>query len=144
MSLKELTEALGAVAKRQPAVGTVVEQDMDRLNGLPAVKYGVFGWVQGQHRVDLTAGLVTLNFSLFYVDRVDTGDRSEIDAHSTGLDVLVNVIRTVANKYDLDVVGDLRFQPFYEKFKDDCAGGYINVGFLTDAVEGCEDEFNED
>lgn len=141
MSLKELTEALGAVAKRQPAVNTVVANDVYRLNGLPSAKYGVFAWTQGQHRVDLLSGLTTLNFFLFYVDRVDTADRTEVAAQSIALDVLTNVVRTVAEKYDLDVPGELVFQPFKERFKDDCAGGYVEVGFQTDAFDGCEDDF---
>lgn len=144
MSLKELTDALGAVAGRQPAVGTVVEQDIERLNGLPAVKYGAFIWTQDRHQVDLLSGLATFNFYLFYVDRVDTADRTEVDAQSTGIDVLTNVIRSVADRYDLDVLGTLDFQPFYEdRFKDDCAGVYVRVSFQTDAFVGCEDDFDD-
>lgn len=143
MSLKELTEAMGSVALKQPAVGTVVENDVYRLNGLPGAKYGVFAWTQGRHRVDLLTGLATYNFVLFYVDRVDTGDATEVDVQSTGVDVLTNVVRTVVQTYDLDLSGELVFQPFKERFRDDCAGVYCEIGFLTDAYEGCEDEFND-
>jgi len=149
MSLKDLTNALNAIAAKQPAVGTVIENDVFRLNGIPDAKYGVFAWTQGRHRVDLLSGLQTLNFYLYYVDRVDTADKSEIDAQSTGIDVLTNIVRAVVNKFDLDLSGDLVFQPFIQEkavagkgFKDDCAGVYVEVGFMTDAYEGCEDEFD--
>lgn len=126
---------------KQPAVNTVVENDIYRLNGLPAARYGVFAWTQGLHRVDLLSGLTTLKFFLFYVDRVDTGDANEVAAQSDALDVLTNVVRTVANKYELDVPGELVFQPFKERFKDDCAGQYVEVEFQTDAYVACEDDF---
>lgn len=142
MTLKELTNALGEVARQQPAVGTVVENDVYRLNGLPDARYGVFAWTQQRHTVDTASGIATFNFWLFYVDRVDTGDRTEVDAQSDGIDVLTNVVRTVANRFELDLTGDLVFQPFTERFKDDCAGVYCEVGFQTDVVDGCEDEFD--
>lgn len=141
MTLKALTNALGEVARQQPAVGTVVESDVRRLNGLPDAKYGVFVWTQQTHSVDTLSGIATFNFWLFYIDRVDTGDKTETDAQSDGVDVLTNIIRTVATRYELDLSGDVQFHPF-TGFKDDCAGMYCEVGFQTDIVDGCEDEFD--
>ena len=141
MSVKEIIDALCAIALRQPAVGTVVENNVNRLNGIPDAKYGVFAYVQGRHTVDLLSNQMTVRLTLFYVDRVDTADRSETFVQSTGVDVLTNIVRTFLNKYEQDLGGDLNIQPFKESFTDDCAGDYAEVEIITDAYEGCEDEF---
>lgn len=142
MSVKEIIDALCAIALRQPAVGTVVENNVYRLKGIPDVKYGVFAYVQGRHTVDLLANQATVRLTLFYVDRVDTADRSETFVQSTGVDVLTNIVRTFLNKYEQDLGGDLTIQPFKELFTDDCAGDFAEVEIITDAYEGCEDEFD--
>lgn len=133
MTLKTFIEQLEAIGGSQPAVHTVVRNDIYRLNALPSVRYGVFAWQQLEHRID--GDILALSFQLIYADRLDLRDGNglesyggnEIEIQSVALRVLANVIRAVA---DTGVgVNDYGIQTFNQRFSDQCAGAFATVTF---------------
>lgn len=139
MTLEQTIRIIEQVAKAQPAIKTVVENDIYRLNSLPDVKYGVFAFLQNQHSADIDSDLITYNFTLFYVDRLTADKGNKINVQSTGVAVLNNIIRTLADKFGILATGGYSFQPFNQRFTDECAGVYTNVALQVEIDSICEE-----
>lgn len=139
MTLEQTIRIIEQVAKAQPAIKTVVENDVYRLNSLPDVKYGVFAFLQNQHSTDIDSDLITYNFTLFYVDRLTADKGNQINVQSTGVAVLNNIIRTLADKFGILATGGYSFQPFNQRFTDECAGVYTNVALQVEIDSICEE-----
>lgn len=135
-----MTEALKEAAKAQPAVKTVVPNDVYRLNSKPRVDYGVFSFVQGTHRDDLE-GFTRFVFTLFYIDRLTDDKSNEIDVQSTGIDVLRNIIRTIEAKYIGGEHQSVSYTTFTERFSDECAGAFAYVEFTVPVDTLCEEDY---
>ena len=136
MTLAALIERLRQTALAQPAVQTVVDADVFRLNAMPDVKYGVFAWQQQLHRVNVRNSFVTYAFTLFYIDRLTESGDNEVEVQSVGMSVLTNIIRAFADEMD---VSDWSAQAFTQRFADLCAGVYAQVTFTVAADYTCED-----
>lgn len=110
----------------QPVVRTIMLNDVYRLNSLPNIEYGVVCIEAQDFNIQETYGDMLMgNFRLIYVDRLDHSKSNMIDVQSTGIDVLHNIIRQVDE--DIVEVQDQTYRPFTQKFKDECAGAYLNV-----------------
>lgn len=125
------------VALQQPAVRTVVENDVFRLNDMPNVKYGVFAFTQGQHTSTTDGGFTTYGFSLFYVDRLNEDRSNQIQIQSTGDRTLRNILLTLADE-EIEV-GSYIIQPFNQRFDDECAGVYCTVQLTVPNEGTCPD-----
>lgn len=141
MTLLQVIRRLEAVALAQPAVRQVVENDAYRLNELPDAKYGVFAFTQGRHSASADNGLKRYAFTLMYIDRLTEDHGNELEAQSTGDFVLDNILRTLAEEWE---VSDWTTQTFTQRFADDCAGAYTDVTFgvpmsAGDCAEGYDD-----
>lgn len=143
MTLLTLTRILEAVALQQPSVKTVVENDVFRLNSLPNVDYGVFAWTQGTHTGNPDSGLRRFAFTLFYVDRLRTDQRNQIEVQSVGVDTLANIIKIMCDDYDAEVA-DYQVTTFNQRFADECAGAFATVLFDVPADGFCTDEIPGD
>lgn len=139
MTLEQTIRIIEQVAMAQPAIKTVVENDIYRLNSLPDVKYGVFAFLQNQHSADIDSDLMTYNFTLFYVDRLTADKGNQINVQSTGVEVLNNIIRTLADRFGILATGGYSFQPFNQRFTDECAGVYTNVALQVEIDSICEE-----
>lgn len=140
MTLVEVVKAMEAAAMSQPAVQTIVENDVFKLNSCPDARYGVFAFVQGQHSGSVDSDLMTYQFSLFYVDRL-THDRSnQIEVQSAGVSVLSNILRVLSEAGI--VAGDYSFQPFNQRFSDECAGVYCTVGLSVLRDSSCGETYD--
>lgn len=143
MTLRDLTNIINAAGEAQPSVRTVVPLDVFRLNTMPDARYGVFAWTQQQHRIDVERGFARFAFTLFYVDRINDSRDNEIIVQSTGVSTLANVIRTViASGVDMD--GEALFQPFTQRFADDCAGVFTNVTFFVPLDTTCAETYDDE
>lgn len=140
MRLIEITEALKHIALAQPSIRTVVPNDVYRLNTLPDVQYGVFSFVQGNHRSD-NENFMHYYFTLFYVDRLTENKGNEIEVQSTGIDTLMNIIRGMEEKYTNREHQTVTFTTFTERFSDECAGAFATVDFMVPASTICEEEY---
>ena len=139
MNLEQIIRAIESAAGAQPVVATIVRNDIFRLNAVPDVTYGVFAWLQGEHRSAVDDPVISWSFTFFYADRL-TADRSnEIAVQSTGIDALENVLRTLA---DAGIVAsDYSFRTFNERFSDECAGAFCNVVLQAPKYGICPEPF---
>lgn len=141
MTLAQVIKKIEQVALTQPAIKTIVRNDVYKLNSLPRVKYGVFAFLQGQHSTDLESDFITYNFTFFYVDRLTEDKSNQIYIQSTGVEVLINILRTLAHEADADIwiEGSYTFQPFNQRFVDECAGVYTSVSLQVPSSTMCEE-----
>ena len=135
MTLLQLIKMLEAVAANQPAVNMVVRENIYKLNSCPSCRYGVFGWTQGQHRASVDSDFTTFAFTLFYVDRLNLDKSNGTEIHSVGVEVLGNILRTLAEEVG---VSEWRITPFTgQKFTDECNGVYATVELTVPASAVC-------
>ena len=78
MTLAQLIRLIESIAKEQPSISMIVQQDVFRINSAPSLRYGVFAWTQGQHTGSVN-GMQTFNFTLFYVDRLTDDLSNQIE-----------------------------------------------------------------
>lgn len=148
--LKKIIYYLVQAAKAQPNLNTVMLHDIYRLNHLPDIKYGAFviETEQGIHTVP-PESLFRFTFTLYYVDRLTINKKNMLDAQSTGIDVLHNILVSLPEEVDLI---SSTYRVFDQRFKDDCAGAYVNVTLDVPVNYNCVDDrggdfnidFNED
>lgn len=151
MTLLGCIRAIEAAALEQPTVKTVVRNDVFRLNSKPDVKYGVFAWTQGTHYESLAGDTTRYGLTLFYVDRLTSDKRNQLEVQSTGILTLGNIIRRVAES-GIEAE-EWQYQTFNQRFTDECAGAFATVTFAVQGGGECaetfgggdyDDDFNED
>lgn len=141
MNLLQTIRTIEAVAAQQPSVASIVRNDVFRLNALPGVQYGVFAWLQGEHRTDAQGDLLTFNFTLFHVDRLTFDKGNEIEVQSTAIETLENILRGIA-AYGI-MAGEYTFRTFNQRFSDDCAGAFCVVSLEVPKDGVCPFDFPE-
>ena len=147
MTLLQLIRIIEFTALKQPTVKTVVENDVFRLNSLPNAQYGVFAWLQGTHSGNVEDSQQTFAFTFFYVDRLRTDEKNQIEVQIVGCDTLQNILRTLSDTYDIDVE-DYNITTFNQRFTDVCAGAFATVRLRVPVNSVCMDsllgDFNLD
>jgi len=139
MTLSEVIRAIEIVAKGQPSVNMIVRNDVFRINSAPNVLYGVFAWLQREHRYEVETDTMHYSFTFFYVDRLTEDGSNEVEVQSTGISTLRNILQTLDDA-DIYVEDDYTFQTFNQRFLDVCAGAYCNVTFSVPSSP-CGEEF---
>lgn len=139
MTLAEIIDLIKQTALSQPNVRQVVDNDVYTLNSIPDAKYGVFVWLQGQHR-ETFDGIVTYTFTFFYVDRLTEDGGNQVEVQSVGLQTLGNIVRSL-NESGLEAES-WNYTTFNQRFNDMCAGVFCNVELETTVDYTCVDEIN--
>ena len=134
MTLLQLIHTIEAIAKNQPTINMIVQNDVFRMNSAPSLKYGVFAWTQGQHSGSVQ-GLNTFSFSFFYVDRLTEDLSNQIEIQSVGCTTIGNILRALEEN-DIEV-GSYTMQTFNQRFTDECAGVFCNVTLSVAPSYGC-------
>ena len=138
MTLKQLTDALNTIALEQPAINTAVKSgNIYDLNEMRNARFGVFCATQQTHNYDVETAEMEYRFWLYYVDRLKSNESNKIDAQSTAIQVINNILRTLEKEYDVEVT-DVVYTPFTESFSEMCAGQYASVT-ISVYDEGCTD-----
>ena len=144
MTLAQLIRLFEGIAKEQPSINMIVQQDVFRINSAPSLKYGVFAWTQGQHSGSIN-GMSAYSFSLFYVDRLKEDQSNQIEIQSVGCETIGNILRML-DEYDVEV-SNYTMQTFNQRFTDECAGVFCNVTLSVLPTMGCAeayDDYNND
>lgn len=141
----QVIKAVEVVAAQQPTIKSIVRNDVYRLNALPDARYGVFAWLQGEHRTSLEADLLQYSFTFFYVDRLTFDKANEVEIQSVGVETLENILE-VLETYGI-VAKEHTFRTFNERFSDECAGTFCTVTLEVPKGTLCEEmfpDFNSD
>lgn len=149
--LKRIIYQLVEEARKEPNLRTFLFHDVYRLNHLPDIRYGALVVETESGQVSTPDNFFRFNMILYYVDRLTINKDNMLDAQSTGIDVLHDIL--VKLPEEIDVLTST-YRVFDQKFKDDCAGAYVNVTLQVPINYTCgEDEkiggdfnidFNED
>ena len=126
MTLLDTIRLIERVAAGQPAINMIVRNDIFRLNSVPSVLYGVFGWLQREHSASADSSLRQFSFTFFYVDRLMEDRSNETEIQSVGVDTLDNIIRAL-DASGIYPGGVWTFTTFNQRFTDECAGVFTNV-----------------
>lgn len=140
MTLIQAIRIIERLAAQQPGVGTVVRNDIFRLNASPVVQYGAFAWLQGEHATNADSNLITFNFTFFFVDRLTADRGNEVAVQSAGIDTLENILRALP-EYGLYPAA-YTFRTFNERFSDECAGVFCNVSLEAAKGDLCAQAFD--
>lgn len=142
MTLSEVIHAIEDAAALQPAVNMVVENDVFRLNSYADARYGVFAWVQGRHRGNAGDDFIRYSFTFYYVDRLRADIRNQVEVQSVGMSVIQNVLRILQER-GIEPES-YEFQPFNQRFSDECAGVYCSAILLADVDLTCAETGDAD
>ena len=140
MTLAQLIRLFEGIAKEQPSINMIVQQDVFRINSAPSLKYGVFAWTQGQHSGSIN-GMQAYSFSLFYVDRLLEDQSNQIEIQSVGCETISNILRML-DENDVEV-SNYTIQTFNQRFTDECAGVFCNVSLSVQATSMCSEDFSD-
>ena len=140
MTLAQLIRLFEGIAKEQPSINMIVQQDVFRINSAPSLKYGVFAWTQGQHSGSIN-GMSSYSFSLFYVDRLKEDLSNQIEIQSVGCETIGNILRLL-DEHDVEI-GNYTVQTFNQRFTDECAGVFCNVTLSVLPTIGCAESYND-
>lgn len=140
MTLYDTIQAIERVAKMQPSINTIVENDIWKLNAEPSVEYGVFGFRQTEHTANGNEGYISYGFELYYIDRLTNDLSNQIEVQSVGVQTLDNIIRLLIDEGL--VVREWRFTPFYQKFADECSGVICTLTIGAQIETMCATENN--
>lgn len=146
MTLSNTIRFIEKVALLQPAIKTVVPNDIFRLNTMPDAKYAVFGWTQGTHSVSIEESFATYAFTFFYIDRLTEDLGNQIEIQSVGVQVLDNIIRTL-EQAGAHPSTSCEYTTFNQRFHDETAGVAVRVSLQVPLNGVCEEgyfDFNED
>lgn len=139
MTLKQVIKTFEIIASHQPSINMVVENDIFRLNNKADARYGVFGWTQGQHQSGTDANMISYQFTFFYVDRLTDDKSNQIEIQSVGVETLDNICKKL-NDMGL-FIDTYTFQPFNQRFLDECAGVFSSVRIEVPAGSLCSEDF---
>ena len=135
MNLIDIVNNLKKIALTQPNINSAFEGDVyEVLNSNPSVKYGVFHITQTSHNEQ--DNWVKYGFNLFIIDRLlsDNSNKVAIQSHATN--ILSNIIKVFSEEFDAEFES-INYQPFTQKFKDNCCGVYCSVIFEVQRDFGC-------
>lgn len=140
MTLQDIVQDIERIAKAQPSIQMIVENDVYKLNACADARYGVFAFTQEAHTSTADSDFIAYNFVLYYIDRLTDDERNEVEVQSTGIITLDNILKTLSEEGV--VVGDYTIQPFRQQFTDMCAGVYarVTISAIRDSV--CAEEFD--
>lgn len=131
MDYKDIVSGIRNVALGIPTVNTWVD-DIDRLNNYHDLKYGVVAMSPGLISID--DGYMTVNLSLYYIDRRFTEEnensriRSEDNAlvvQSRGIDILHVIVKKLP-QYQYGLLNET-YDVFNEQHLDDCVGARVDL-----------------
>lgn len=137
MDLYATIRTIEGLAAQQPPVASICRNDIYLLNACKDVRYGVFAWTQGAHRVSADGATLRLAFYLYYVDRLSDGGGNTLEVQSVGVEVLRNLLAGMTERGIGNEGAVIR--TFTERFADECAGAYAEVTFQVPAAYACEE-----
>lgn len=142
MTLVEVIKVIEVIASRQPSIRMIIENDVFKINEKADARYGIFAWTQGKHTSRIDSNSVDYSFTFFYVDRLKNDKSNQIEIQSVGTETLNNILLTL-DDIGIDIDQTFTFQPFNQRFNDECAGVYVNVILSVPIGARCPEYFTD-
>lgn len=139
MTLQQTVKAIERIALAQHNVRSFGEGDLYAFMSAPNIKYDVVYLTQNQHQTE--ESFDRYNFNMFYISRNENVDGTNaLQIQSIGKEVLANIIKAFCEIYDAEVYGTIYWQPFIQRFNDECSGIYCIVTLEVPVDSLCVDE----
>lgn len=137
MTYQQVVKSLEAIALNQHNVRYAGYGDLYRdLNSEPNIKYDVFYITPNQYTLE--GDFNRFSFNLFYISRLENLDGDNmLQIQSIGKEVLDNIVRVFCDTYDAETSGSVYYQPFTQRFADECAGIYMTVTLVVPVDSIC-------
>ncbi len=134
----QLIQAILGIASNEQGISTAGEGDVYNINYNPDVQYPVF-WVSATQPQIEHQNTMEHVLTLYYIDRLkeqadSANDTNLLNVHSTGMNVLRNVINKLRMHPDvLDIPYDIQYTLFNntQVFNDNCNGVYTTISVYT-------------
>ena len=120
----------------------IVRGDSFKLNACPDARYAALAWVQGVHTLTEDGRILRVSLTLFYIDRLNELQDNTLAIQSAGVEVLSSVLQRL-DEDGIYTEGQITYQPFTQRFADECAGVFANVILTAPAVSICADEVTD-
>lgn len=131
---ESISRLLGSAAE-EPNINYCGYGDIYKLNSIPTIEYSVFYITPNTFNVD--EDTITYSLNLYYIDRWDETDNNQLEIQSSGILALQNIINRFNTDYDnVEIDYPLVFTPFYQRFKDICAGVFVRINVRVDNIIG--------
>lgn len=137
MTYQQVVKSLETIALNQHNVryagyGSLYED----LNSTPNIKYDVFYITPNQYTLE--GDFNRFSFNLFYISRLEDVDGDNmLQVQSIGKEILDNIVRVFCETFDAETYGSIYYQPFTQRFADECAGIYMTVTLVVPVDSTC-------
>ena len=140
MTLYEFTHILMGIAESQPAINSVTEGSIyQNLNANPSLRYYNCNISQIEHRQD--DEFFYFGYNIFVTERLLDDESNRLEAQSTAIETLKNIIATVLEEHDVYLYDEILYNTFTQRFVDMTAGAYATVRFRVPLSYLCEEVF---
>lgn len=139
MNLAQFITYVKETSLRSPFINQAIDGDVYQINSIEN-QYGIFCITPMS--VTTTDNIMTINSTLFYVDRLVEGEYNMNQIQSDGVTCLKTIIEEITNDEDVDISldGDVTYTVFRYKFTDECAGCFAEVS-LNVSNDDCEESY---
>ena len=139
MNLAQFIQYVKETSLRSPFINQAIDGDVYQINSIEN-QYGIFCITPMS--VTTTDNVMTINSTMFYVDRLVEGETNMNQIQSDGITCLKTIIEEITNDEDVDISldGDVIYTIFRYKFTDECAGVFAEVS-LNVSNDDCEESY---
>lgn len=144
MTLDNVIDLIKNIALLQPNVNSATEGSIyEALNTTSEVNYANVHITQSKHIESADKQSIVFNFILFYTDRLLADKSNKVTIHSTGINVLKNILRTIEEKDEEIEITSTDFQTYTEQFSDICAGVFSNISLTVPIEYNCAEVWGD-
>lgn len=139
MNLAQFITYVKETSLRSPFINQAIDGDVYQINSIEN-QYGIF--CVTPMSVTTTDNIMTINSTMFYVDRLVEGETNMNQIQSDGVTCLKTIIEEITNDEDVDISldSDVIYTIFRYKFTDECAGVFAEVS-LNVSNDDCEESY---
>lgn len=130
MNLYNLTNLIKDICKSQPNVAQVEVGDVYAINHKQDIEYPAMVVTQQTSFVDNINKATTYNFTIFYIDLLDSSESNLLDVQSIATVAINDVLEGIEGA-GLLLADTYEAHTFKERFNDVCAGAFVNVGIIV-------------
>lgn len=141
--LAQVIAAVERASAQVPTIQMIVRGDAFKLNACASAKYPAFAWVQGVHTLTEDWRMLRVSLTLFYIDRLNEQQDNTLQIQSAGVEALADILQRCEGA-GVYTDGQITYQPFTQRFADECAGVFANVVLTAPATTLCADDITSD
>lgn len=124
MTLYETAQEIIKAAEAQPNVGLAYCGDIYDLNERQDINYPAVVVTQNVHTE--AEDFRMYSFYVFYADRLTTDKDNRLEVQSIAIEALSNIFKKLGD-VGFEIVGDIRYHTFDERFDAEAAGAYAEI-----------------